>query len=361
MVTPTWPKNDQPSSSNKVDGAAAAAVGYIHTTEIPTFLQANKLSLIVTTYQAQRILVFSAGKERLSMLMRSFERPTGIAVDGPQIALCTKNQIWFFANAGIVTNEKGGTLPFDAYFVPRRSHVTGDIAGHDIAWSKGEVIVVNTRFSCLSTLHPDWSFLPGWRPKFITEYAAEDRCHLNGLAVDSNGPRYVTALGATNEKEGWRKKKATGGIVIDVPSNEIISTGLAMPHSPRLHAGRLWVLESGSGELQIIEPKDGKRTTVARLPGYLRGLAFFDRYAFVGTCKIREKSTFGGMPIESRVQDLKCSVQIIDITTGNIVGFIEFNKGIEELFDIRVLTGVANPHVLGFEEDTINGVFVFPR
>jgi uncharacterized protein (TIGR03032 family) len=334
-------------------------VGYVHTTELPAFLEQQGLSFIVTTYQAQRILVFSSGGPRLSMLMRSFERPTGIAIEGNRIALCTKNQLWFLYNTGELRDEQGNVLPYDACYAPRHSHVTGDISGHDLVWHRGQLIVVNTRFSCLSTIDPNFSFVPGWRPRFITEYAAEDRCHLNGIALDGSGPRYASALGETNTREGWRENKAKGGIIIDIPSNEVITRGLAMPHSPRLHMGKLWVLESGNGELQVIDPKNGQKTTVVRLPGYLRGLAFFDRYALVGTCKIREKSTFGGMPIEEKVSELKCSIQFIDLVSGTVRGFIEFTKGIEELFDIKILPGIRRPHVLGFEEDTINGVFVF--
>ncbi|MCB0324865.1 MAG: TIGR03032 family protein, partial [Bdellovibrionales bacterium] len=266
---------------------------------------------------------------------------------------------WYFEDSGTVRSPEGEVLPYDLCLTPRRSHVTGDISGHEAGWYGDELIVVNTRFSCLAKLDPSWSFVPIWRPPFVTAYAAEDRCHLNGLVLDANGPKYVTALGETDTKEGWREGKVDGGIIIDVPSGEVISRGISMPHSPRWYAGRLWVLESGTGSLQVVDIQSGKRSTVLQLPGYLRGLTFFDRYAFVGLCRIRgDRDTFGGMPIEEMVSDLKCAIYAVDITTGEIVGFIEFTKGIEELFDIQVLPGIRRPHLIGFEEDTINGLFV---
>jgi len=101
--------------------------------------------------------------------------------------------------------------------------------------------VVNTRFSCLSTRDANFSFVPRWRPKFISSLAAEDRCHLNGLAMREGRPRYVTALGESDARAGWREKKASRGCLIDVESGEIISSELSIPHSPRWHERRLWV------------------------------------------------------------------------------------------------------------------------
>lgn len=337
-------------------------VGYVHTQGFAALLQQLGISLIVSTYQAQRIVVFTSNGTKLSGLMRTFERPTGMAIDRQRqrIALCAKNRIWFFHDAGTVFQPDGTPLPHDAYFVPRYAHITGDIAAHELHFQQDQLLVVNTRFSCLCTLSQDWSFVPTWRPPFIDACVAEDRCHLNGLVCDAQGPKIVTALGATNTKEGWRDNKAKGGVVIDVPSGEIVVRDLAMPHSPRAYAEKYWVLESGSGTLRVLDLARGQSTPVLTLPGYLRGLAFHDRYAFIGTCKIREKSTFGGMPIEERVKELKCSIQVVDILRGEVVEFLEFTKGIEELFDIKVLVGLTRPQILGFEDDTVNGVYVVP-
>src|SRR5262249_37549456 len=146
----------------------------------------------------------------------------------------------------------------DACFVPRSAHVTGDIGVHELAWAaphpqplspdgrgEKELWMVNTRFSCLCTLHPDCSFVPRWRPPFVTALAAEDRCHLNGLAIVAGRPTYVTALGETDTANGWRADKPRGGCLVEVTSGEVISRGLSMPHSPRWHDDRLWLLESG--------------------------------------------------------------------------------------------------------------------
>lgn len=334
-------------------------VGYVHTLNFPEILRSLNLSIMVSTYQAQRILAFTpTGPEKLSMLMRVFERPTGMAISGTQMALGSKNKVWIFESANDVHGEDGIKVPYDIYFAPRVAYVTGDIAVHEMAFIKSQLHLLNTRFSCISTLSDKFSFIPGWKPSFVTEVVPEDRCHLSGFATDNTSIHYLTALGETNTKEGWRAKKADGGIVIDYKSGTSISRGLSMPHSPRLHNGKLFVLNSGIGEIQIVDPAQGNRTTVVRLPGFLRGLALYKNVAFVGLCKIREKKDFGNLPIESLFSELECAIHAIDLNTGTSIGLIRFTKGIEEIFDIQIIPGVLNPHVVGFEEETVNGLYI---
>jgi uncharacterized protein (TIGR03032 family) len=188
--------------------------------------------------------------------------------------------------------------------------------------------------------------LPDWKPPFITALAAEDWCHLNGLAMENGRPRYVTALGQTDTPGGWRPGKAEGDCVLDVAGGETVAGGLCMPHSPRLHAGRLWVLDSGRGHLSRVE-RGGRTEAVAELPGYKRGLAFAGPYAFVGLSRTRETSTFGGVPIAENRDGLKCGVWVVDCRMGRAVGFLECKSGVEEVFDVHVLTGVRSPVVQG--------------
>jgi uncharacterized protein (TIGR03032 family) len=203
---------------------------------------------------------------------------------------------------------------------------------------------VNTAFGCLCTLDDRHSFVPRWRPPFLTALAAEDRCHLNGLAMapDERGvlkPRYVTALGETDTAQGWRPQKVTGGCLIDVASGQTVARGFAMPHSPRVHRNRVWMLHSGAGQLVQVDPARGQVDTVTELPGYTRGLALYDRFAFVGLSKIRETSTFGGMPIATRRPELKCGVGVVNLGTGRLVAHLEFVTGVEEIFDVQVVPG----------------------
>jgi uncharacterized protein (TIGR03032 family) len=332
---------------------------YLHSADFPSLLQELGAALLVTTYQAGKLIVVRHGQERLCSLLRSLDQPMGLACDHGRLAIGTRGQIWFWHNAPELAPQLDPAGKHDACFVPRACHVTGDIRVHELAWGGEDLWVVNTRFSCLCTLHPRYSFVPRWRPPFVTALASEDRCHLNGLAMAAGCPKYVTALGQTDTFEGWRTNKHNGGCVIDVSTGAVVARGLCMPHSPRLHEGKLWVLDSGTGRVLVLDPRSGQADTVAALPGYARGLAIRGRYAFVGLSRIRETKQFGGLPIAD-TPDLKCGVWVLDTVTGRQVGFLEFEADIEEIFDVQVMPGFRFPNIVGLRQETVHDVFFLP-
>jgi uncharacterized protein (TIGR03032 family) len=315
---------------------------------------------VITTYQANKLLVARAAGAGLSTLVRTFDRPMGLAANGGRLALGCRTQVWLFRNAADIAPRLEPAGLHDACFVPRSAHVTGDIAVHELAWAGQELWLVNTRFSCLCTLHPDYSFVPRWRPPFVTALTGDDRCHLNGLAVVGCQPRYATALGETDAAHGWRANKPRGGCLMEVGSGEVISRGLSMPHSPRWHDGRLWLLESGTGQLVLVEPATGRRQRVAELPGFARGLALSGPYAFVGLSKIRATSAMDGVPLAQRREQLKCGVAVVDVHSGQVMAMLEFQTAVEEIFDVQLLPGLRFPEVIGFQQEPIQHTFVVP-
>jgi uncharacterized protein (TIGR03032 family) len=322
------------------------------------------VSLMVTTYQANKLLVLREQQGGLSILVRSFERPMGVAVDERRIALGTRDSVWHFRNAPDIAPQIEPAGAHDACFIPRSSHVTGDIGVHEVCWGgekNDDLWLVNTRFSCLCTLSPDYSFVPRWRPPFISALAAEDRCHLNGLAIVDRQPRYVTALGQTDTRGGWRAGKSRGGIVMSVPDGGVVADGLCMPHSPRWHDHDLWVLESGTGRLQQIDPASGVRNTVTDgLRGFARGLGIYGPYAFIGLSKIRATSAMDGVPLAQHRAELKCGIVVVDLRSGRVVAFVDFETAVEEVFDVQVLAGNRFPEVLGFQKDNVQNTFIVP-
>ena len=314
----------------------------------------------MSTYQANKLLVARAEGGGLSMLVRTFDRPMGLAVDARRLMIGTRDRIWSLRNAPDIAPRIEPAGHHDACYLPRSCHVTGDIGIHEMAWAGDELWVVNTRFSCLCTLDPDYSFVPRWRPPFITALAAEDRCHLNGLAIVDGRPRYVTALGETDTAGGWRADKPRGGCLLDVPTGEIVARGLSMPHSPRWHDGRLWMLESGTGRLVLVDPATGRRQGVADLPGFARGLALCGPYAFVGLSRIRKTSAMDGVPLAERREQLKCGVAVVDLRSGQVMGLLEFQTAVEEIFDVQLLPDVRFPEVIGFQQETIQHTFIVP-
>ena len=305
-------------------------------------------SLLISSYHVGELVSVGVGLDGLELSFHHFERAMGIAVRENQLAVGTQTAIWFLPRDDELAGRFRPAGRYDSCYLARSARFTGEIQSHELAWSGGELWVVNTRFSCLCTFDDRHSFVPRWRPKFITVLAAEDRCHLNGLVLADGRPKFVTALAETDVAEGWRPTKATSGCVIDVDSEETVIRGLAMPHSPRIHEGRVWLLESGRGRLVVADLANGKVETVTELPGYTRGLALFGPLAFVGLSKLRKKnSSIDGGPIADRRDTLKCGIAVVDLAAGRQVALLEFQTGIEEVFDVQVLPGVRSPLISG--------------
>lgn len=329
----------------------------VHTSTFAEILYGLRASLIVTTYQSGRvILVRAQDAKTLNTHFRTFNMPMGVAVARHTLALGTRTEVWDYRNQPDLAPKIEPKGVHDACLVPRNMHVTGDIRVHELAFAGGELWIVNTRFSALCTLDRDRSFVPRWQPPFVTKLAPEDRCHLNGMALIDDRVRYVTALGETDSDNGWRETKARGGIVIDVESGETVLRGLSMPHSPRWHDGRLWLLESGKGTLAVAN--GDAIETVTELPGFTRGLAFGGPFAFVGLSQVRESNIFGGIPLVERVPERRCGVWVVDTRTGNIVAFLRFEGTVQEIFDVQLLRGVRYPELLEPGNELIGGSFM---
>ena len=322
------------------------------------------ISLLVTTYQAGKLVVLRSDQSVLNTHFRSFSKPMGLAVHEDRLAIGTTLEIWEFHNVPAVARRLEPPGKHDACFLPRGSVTTGDIQIHEMAWAgprgQEELWFVNTRFSCLCTRDGFHSFLPRWRPPFITELAPEDRCHLNGLGLRDGQPRYVTALGATNDPAGWRANKARGGVLMELPSGHILSSGVSMPHSPRWYSDRLWVLESGAGGIGWLDPRTGKVERIAELGGFTRGLDFCGPYAFIGLSQVRETAIFSGIPITERLQERTCGVWVVDIRTSQTVAFLKFEEAVQEIFAVAVLPNMRFPDLINDDSKLIGDSFLLP-
>lgn len=327
------------------------------------WLAEQQISLALTTYQSNRLFLIGRKEEpgRLAVQERLFDKPMGLVwhAETDSLTMGGRYQLWQLANRlpEGQTHEGG-----DRLYVPRQSWITGDLNAHDVAIDRdGRLLFVNTDFSCLATLDPDYSFAPLWQPPFITKLVAEDRCHLNGLALVEGEAAYLSACSATDAAAGWRHCRHDGGVVLHMPSNAIVATGLSMPHSPRWYRDRLWLLNSGSGEFGYL---DGERfVPVAYAPGFVRGLAFHGDHAIVGLSQLRSTS-FGGLALEQRLaadgQSAQCGLVVIDLGSGAIVHWLHFASLVEELFDLVVIPGVRQPRALGLQDDAIERLVTFP-
>jgi uncharacterized protein (TIGR03032 family) len=335
-----------------------------HTNTFPALLRELKISLLVSTYQAGKLIVVRAQGHELNTHFRNFMSPMGVVYQAEtgRLAIGAKSEVWEFHNQTDVAPKLEPKEMCDAAFLPRRVHHSGDIRIHEMGYIGREIWAVNTRFSCLCTFDADNSFVPRWRPKFVSALAPEDRCHLNGMAIADGRAKLVTCLGATDTQGGWRENKRNGGLVLDVDTGETLISGLSMPHSPRFHGGRVWVLESGYGTLSTADLKTGKTEIVTKLPGFTRGLDFYGPFAFIGLSQVRESAVFSGIPLVEELSESErtCGVYVVDIRTGATVAFLRFEGIVQEIFAVTVLPGIVFPDLINEPGETLDSSFVLP-
>lgn len=343
-----------------VEGQGIEAFRSYHTANFSELLGELGASLVISTYQSGRVIMVRVGDGKLNTHFKAFQRPMGIAVAPRQLVIGTHHNVWEYLDEPEVGSKLDPPGQHDACFLPRVCHVTGQINIHEIAFVQNGLCIVNTRFSCLSMLDRRHSFVPCWRPPFITALAPEDRCHLNGLAVADGHVRWVTAFSTSDTPQGWRENRVNGGVVMEVPSGEVVTRGLSMPHSPRWYAGKLWVLESGRGTVATVDPATGRVHTVAELPGFTRGLAFAGPLAFVGLSQVRETKAFGGIPLTHRVKERLCGVWVLDLRTGKTVASLRFEGAVQEIFDVQLLHGLRCPELAEPESDLASTSFILP-
>lgn len=327
--------------------------------QFPDWLAEQSVSLAFTTYQTGKLFLIGLQPNgRLSIFERTFNRAMGLYATSDSLYISSLYQLWRFENALEPGQLHDG---YDRLYVPQLGYTTGDLDIHDIVLDDSQnIIFVNTLFGCLATVSERYSFEPVWKPPFISRLAAEDRCHLNGLAVVDGKPGFVTSVSATDVADGWRDRRKNGGCVIDVASSEVVLSGLSMPHSPRFYQGKLWVLNSGTGYFGYVDLQASKFMPVSFCPGYLRGLAFVGNFAVVGLSKPRGNKTFSGLALDDNLAaadaEARCGLQVIDLRTGDVVHWLRIDGVIEELYDVAVIPGVRRPMALGFKTDEIRRV-----
>jgi len=338
----------------------AEAFSSQHTNTFPDFLAQSGISLLVSTYQAGKLIALRHQNGVLNTHFVDMPKPMGIALQEPHLAVGTGFQVSHYYNMPDVGANVEPRNTHDACYLPRETHITGDIDIHEMGFTDDkELWLVNTKMSCLCTLSAEHSVVPRWRPPFISAYDLTDRCHLNGLALKDGKPAYVSALGTTDTPAGWREKKANGGMIMDIRNNQIIASGLSMPHSPRWYQDQLWILESGAGSLAIVDIETGKLTTVVELPGFTRGLDFIGRYAVIGLSQVRETAVFAGLPLTERCQERQCGVYIVDIVEKQVVGFVIFSGDVQEIFSVQILPS-SFPAVLSMDDPLLHSSYSLP-
>ncbi len=175
------------------------------------WLEGLKASLAFTSYQTgQLFLVGVTPARKVSIHQTHYTRAMGVHVAGQRILLAADVAVWRLENV-LRPGQRANDM-FDRMYMPRAASYTGDLDMHELALrADGQVVFVNTRYSCLATLSPTHSFRPLWKPPFISKLVPEDRCHLNGLAMEDGRARYVSMVSRSDSVGGWRDRRWKAG------------------------------------------------------------------------------------------------------------------------------------------------------
>jgi uncharacterized protein (TIGR03032 family) len=319
--------------------------------DVAELLYKLKCSLVISTYQAGKIIFLSSSDgKKIIQLPRTFIKPMGIAIDENQpakkMAVACKEEIIVFSNAP----ELGKHYPakpatYDAFFVPRITYHTNNVDIHDLLWGNEKLFAVNTLFSCIVTFNNDYNFTPYWIPPFISKLTSEDKCHLNGMILADGKPRYATCFGKSDTPQGWRENITKGGLLFDIIKNEVLAENLPMPHSPRMINGEIYLLLSATSELVKINLNNGSYDAITKLNGFVRGMAHYGDYLFIGLSKLRKSSsTFSKLKIAD--EPMNTGIAIVHLPSGKMMGEIIYETSVEEIYDVHVLPGIMRPNIL---------------
>ena len=330
--------------------------------ELAAWLSQQGIALALSTYRANRLIFLGVDANgALRIHERLYDRPMGLFANGQSLWMAGRSHLWRFDNLLAPGQHHDGA---DRLYVPAASFLTGEVNAHELVLTaEGTPLFVNTVFSCLAQLTPGCSFQPVWQPPFIDALKPEDRCHLNGVALQDSEITWATACSTGNTATSWRNAREEGGVVVHIPTGAIAAAGLTMPHSPRWHQGKLWLLNSGTGELGWIEQE--RFQPLCALPGFVRGLAFAGGCAVVGLSKLRSPQ-FTGLPLEERLEGGAnpqgcCGIRVIDLDNGNVLHSLNLPEPIDELFDVAVLEQCRQPQALGLLDDAIDSLVKLPQ
>jgi uncharacterized protein (TIGR03032 family) len=355
----------RPSHGSKsVSAVRTARVEWTATRGFSDWMAEHETSLVLTTYKSGNLLLLGLGDNgRLTISISTFDRCMGIWASPDQLLIGTLCQLWRLNNGLPAGHTHKG---HDRLYIPRLAWTTGDIDIHDIDVDpSGRPVFVSSVFSCLATVSETHSFGLLWQPPFISRIAAEDRCHLNGLATADGEPRYVTSVSLSDVADGWRDHRDAGGVVIEVPGGEVVASGLSMPHSPRIHQGRLWLLDSGTGRFGYVDPANGHFEEVCFCPGYGRGLALTGDFAVIALSLPRHDKAFQDLQLDEQLSRRhaapRCGLLVVDLRSGDTVHSLRFDRAVEEIYGVAALSGVKRPGALGLNTAEIRRTITVAR
>ena len=302
-------------------------------------LAAAEITLLVTREYEHLVMAMQVqnGKPVISYL--PLPHPSGLAVDHRRgivhiASTRNPNQIYDFQPAAKLMprlDAKDDSLT-DRPLAPVRSRfLPGCLYLHDLALIDGVLHANAVGQNAVIRLPGEGGYERVWWPHCIERETGpvfgQNHLQLNSIAAGSS----LTAsyFSASTDKVSARRPGHRNflvdkrGVIFSGATREPVIFGLTRPHSARLHHGRLWVDNSGYGQVGVIDV--GQFAAVARLPGWTRGLCFFEQIAFVGTSRVipRFQHYAPGLAVETSL----CGLHAVEVETGRVLGSLIWPYG----------------------------------
>jgi uncharacterized protein (TIGR03032 family) len=303
-------------------------------------LAARRITLFVTREYEHFALALNCRRGALAVSCLEVPHPSGLVADrrrGRLLLASTRNP-----NQIIECRPIAGLLP--------RRDVRGEALGgrplapvrtwfhpgclylHDLALIGGRLHANAVGQNAVVCFEDDGACRRAWWPRVIgpargAGHFDQNYLQLNSIAAgrDLASSFFSASTDRVSQRRPGHRNFAVNrrGVIFSGATRDVLCRGLTRPHSARLHRGRLWVDNSGYGEVgladgAVFEP-------VARLPGWTRGLCFHDDIAFVATSRVlpRFRQYAPGLDADASL----CGVHALDLCTGRVLGSIVWPGG----------------------------------
>jgi uncharacterized protein (TIGR03032 family) len=308
-------------------------------------LEATRSTLLVSREYEHLLIAICVEDGAPRITFMPLPHPSGIAYDrerGVVHVAATRNPNQVYELAPVTRTLPGGGQPVRARpLIPRRSQfLPGALYIHDLAMIGKSLHANAVGENAVVRLDRDGGFERVWWPRCIERRGrpAFDRNYLqlNSIAAGPNLRSSffsASADGISARRPGHRNFPVDGrGVIFSGRTREPMARGLTRPHSARLERGRLWVGNSGYGEVGIVA--SGRFEPLARLPGWTRGLCFKGRTLFVATSRVipRFRHYAPGLDLERSV----CAVHALDARSGEVLGSIRWPRG-NQVFSLELV------------------------
>jgi len=313
------------------------------------------VTLLVTREYEHLLLCMRVGEtEGPTISMMPMPHPSGLAVDrrrGIVYVACTRNPNLIYdlmpAEGCLPRLDSTGfprdgkpLLPVRVRFLP------GCLYIHDLAMIDGELHANSVGQNAVVKIFRSGRAEKAWWPKCIESDSGpvfgQNHLQLNSIA---SGPTLEDSFFSASTDQITELRPGDPsfpvdrrGVIFSGKTRETLVRGLTRPHSARFHAGRIWIDNSGYGEVGFVD--DEKQfEPVATLPGWTRGLCFCKNVAFVGVSRVlpRFRNYAPGLDVDTS----RCGIHALDIESGRLLGSIYWPYG-SQIFSIEwVPTGFA--------------------